>query len=145
MTPNNDVERRTGCGTTRDDKLSQERQDSMSFKNGRPRSRWLYIFCSRHSDVLKFSHSEVQEGKRFNASNTETFVQHFSALEALYREYRIDARRAWNLHEAGCTNCCTAKGATKHKRFLRRNGYTNFKFQSSFGLMLDTFVLRYIN
>ena len=81
--------------------LSPERKSQLPFKNGIPGIKWVRSFCKRHRNELQYAVPNMQESKRFRATNASTLASHFSLLSALVSEYGFDARRVWSLDETG--------------------------------------------
>lgn len=107
--------------------MSAERRHVLPFVNGIPGNHFLRGFYSRHKERLKFGVPTRQEGRRWASANAETITTHFSRVELIVEKYNIDANRLWNLDETGATPGIDTTGASRRKRFTRRNGASDYR------------------
>lgn len=101
--------------------LSPNHPARKRFSNSTSSNLFLRLFECRHEESIQFTHLLRQEKKRWTAVNAETVATHFATVEALVREYYIDAARMWNLDEPSGTICRDVNGNTRLSRYRTRS------------------------
>jgi len=107
-----------------------DRRAKLPFKDSYPGKKWLASFYKRHKDKLKYTVPCPQEADRYAAVNANTLTSHFAQLEELISQYELDRYRVWNLDETGTTPGRDSNGATKERKFVRRQKGSDFKTAS---------------
>lgn len=102
--------------------FSAERRASVPFKDGVPGRAFMRSFVKRHRRTLKVCVPDYHEAKRHAAVNAVTLTEHIARVERLVELFHIDADRFWNLDETGSSPGRDAKGNSRQKRFMRRDG-----------------------
>ena len=87
--------------------------------------------------------SDLQESKRFAATNGESLASHFSTIDALVAEYGLDDEHIWNLDEIFCSPGRDSKENVRQPRFLRRGAHTELRIPEFVSSHRVTILSRY--
>lgn len=83
--------------------MEHVRRLSLPFRDGKPGVKYLRGFPTRYKSQLAFMTPTRREALRCSACNGIRLSEHFTKLENLMHEHRIDADRLFNLCECGVT------------------------------------------